>query len=133
VDEETQHYARVYKAKRARLNILEEQIAAMGEYSVLPHVAMERNSLKEELGMFVIAMESPARAEAGDELGPAGRFLVYYQQNQEIKKSIAALAVRSEDWRMIQRNWILIIGLIVVLILIAVVALVTYLFTRGAL
>jgi len=133
MDEETQHYARVYKAKRARLNVLEEQIAAIGEYNVLPHIAMERDSLKEELGMFVIAMESPARAEAGEELGPAGRFKVYYQQNQEIKKSIAALAVRSEDWRMIQRNWLVIIGLIVILILIAVVALVTYLFTKGAL
>jgi len=95
MDEETQHYARVYKAKRARLNVLEEQIAAIGEYNVLPHIAMERDSLKEELGMFVIAMESPARAEAGEELGPAGRFKVYYQQNQEIKKSIAALLART--------------------------------------
>jgi hypothetical protein len=133
MDDETQHYARVYKAKRARLNILEEQIAAMGEYNVLPHIAMERDSLTEEIGMFGIAMESPARAEAGDELGPAGRFLVYYQQNQDIKKSIAALAVRSEDWRMLQRNWLVIIGLVVILILIAVVALVTYLLTKGAL
>ena len=62
MDEETRHYARVYKAKRARLNVLEEQIAAVGEYNVLPHVAMERDSLTEELSMFEIAMESPARA-----------------------------------------------------------------------
>ncbi len=133
VDPETEHYARVFKAKRARLNVIEEQIAAMGEYNVLPHIAMERDSLKEELSMFGMAMESPARAEAGDELGPSGRFLVYYQQNQDIKRSIAAMKVDSEDWRMIQRNWLVIIGLIVILILIAVVALVTYLFTKGAL
>jgi len=133
VDEETLHYARVYKAKRARLNILEEQIAAMGEYNVLPHVAMERDSLTEELDMFEVAMESPARAEAGDELGVRGRFVVTYKQNQDIKKSLAALSVRSEEWREMQRNWIILIGLVVILILVAVVALVTYLFTKGAL
>ena len=133
MDDETRHYARVYKAKRSRLNILEEQIAAMGEYNVLPHIAMERDSLKEELDMFKVAMEAPARTEASDELGPSGRFLVYYQQNQDIKKSIAALSVESERWRMLQRNWILLIGLVVILILVAVVALVTYLLTKGAL
>ncbi len=133
MDDETQHYARVYKAKRARLNIIEEQIAAVGEYNVQPHVAMERDSLREELDMFGIALESPARADVGDELGPRGRFVVNYQQNQDIKKSIAALAVKSEEWREMQRNWIILIGLVVILILVAVVALVTYLFTKGAL
>lgn len=140
MDDETQHYARVYKAKRARLNILEEQIAAMGEYNALPHVAMERDSLKEELGMFEIALESPARADAGDELGPRGRFIVNYQQNQDIKKNIAALTVQfkefvqaSLEWRTMHRNWIVIIGLVVVLIFAAVVALITYLITKGAL
>jgi hypothetical protein len=133
VDEETVHYARVYKAKRARLNIIEEQIAAMGEYNVLPHIAMERDSLKEELGMVGVAMDSPARADVGDELGPRGRFVVNYQQNREIKQSIAALSVQSEEWRVVQRNWIVLIGLVVILILVAVVALVTFLITKGAL
>lgn len=133
MDEETKHYARVFKAKRARLNILEEQIAAIGEYNVPPHVAMERDSLTEELGMFEVAMESPARADASEELGVRGRFVVTYQQNQAIKKSLAALSVRSEEWREMQRNWIILIGLVVILILIAVVSLVTYLITKGAL
>jgi hypothetical protein len=140
MDEETIHYARVYKAKRARLNVLEEQIAAIGEYNVSPHVAMERNSLTEELAMFEVAIESPARADVSDELGPRGRFVVNYQQNQDIKKNIAALAVQFEqfvatslEWRTMHRNWIVIIGLVVILILVAVVALVTYLITKGAL
>lgn len=140
VDEETQHYARVFKTKRARLNELEVQAAAIGEYNVPPQIAMEIGSLKEELGMVTIAMESPARADVGDEIGPRGRFVVNYQQNQDIKKSIAALTVQfeqfvttSQEWRVIHRNWILIIGLVVILILVAVVALVTYLITKGAL
>lgn len=147
MDEETKHYARVYKAKRARLNVLEEQIAAMGEYNVQPHIAMERDSLTEELGMFELAMESPARADASEELGTRGRFVVNYQQNQDIKKNIqdikkntAALTVQFEqfvqaslEWRTMHRNWIVIIGLVVVLIFAAVVALITYLITKGAL
>lgn len=133
MDDETLHYARVFRAKRARLNIIEEQIAALGEYNVPPHVAMERDSLTEELGMFEIAMESPARADVGDELGPRGRFVVNYQQNQAIKKSLAALSVRSEEWREMQRNWIILIGLVVILILIAFTVFVTYLITKGAL
>lgn len=138
MDEETRHYARVYKAKRARLNVLEEQIAVQGEYNVLPHVAMERDSLKEELGMFEVAMASPARADVGDELGPRGRFTVNYQQNQDIKKNIAALAVQLEtfvrdslEWRAMHRNWILLIGVVVILIFAVVVALVTALVVRG--
>lgn len=133
VDEETKHYARVYKAKRARLNVIEEQIAAQGEYNVQPHLAMERDSLTEELAMFGIAIESPARADVSDELGPRGRFVVNYQQNQDIKKTLAVIVTQSEEWRAMQRNWIILIGLIVILILIAVVALVTYLLTKGAL
>jgi hypothetical protein len=133
VDEETQHYARVYKAKRARLNVIEEQIAAIGEYNVSPHVAMERDSLTEELVMFKVAMNAPVRADVSDELGPRGRFTVYYQQNQDIKKSIAALAVESERWRMLQRNWIILIGIAVFLLVIAFAVFVTYLITKGAL
>jgi hypothetical protein len=138
VDEETRHYARVYKAKRARLNILEEQIAAMGEYSVSPHVAMERDSLKEELGMFEVAMESPARADAGDELGVRGRFVVTYQQNRDIKRGMAGLDVKIETLAQtvetgfaMHRTWILLIGVVVILIFAIVVALVTAIIVGG--
>lgn len=123
----------MFRTKRARLNELEVQAAAMGQYNVPPQIAMEIGSLKEELGMFETAIESPIRAGVGDELGPRGRFVVNYQQNQDIKRSLAALAVQSQEWREMQRNWIILIGLVVILILVAVVALVTYLLTKGAL
>jgi hypothetical protein len=138
VDDETLHYARVYKAKRARLNILEEQIAAIGEFNVSPHVAMERDSLTEELGMFEVAMGSPARAEAGEELGVRGRFVVGYQQNQDIKKSMAALKVQIETLAKtvetgfaMHRTWILLIGVVVILIFAIVVALGTAMYIGG--
>lgn len=132
MDEETQRYAAIIKIKQARLHELDKQSATMGR-DTPPHIAMEIGSLKEELGMMEIALQSPARANSSDELGPQGRFLVYYQQNREIKQSIAALAIESREGRAVQRQWIFLIGLVVVLILIAVVALVTYLFARGAL
>jgi len=113
--------------------VLDIQAAALGKYNVPPQIEMERQSLMEELGMLELAIQAPARSEVGDELGPGGRFLVYYQQNREIKQSIAALAVESREGRAVQRNWILLIGLVVILILVAVVALVTYLLTKGAL
>jgi hypothetical protein len=138
VDDETLHYARVYKTKRARLNILEEQIAAIGEFNVSPHIAMERDSLTEELGMFEVAMGSPARAEAGEELGVRGRFVVTYQQNQDIKKSMAALKVQAETLAKtvetgfaMHRNWILLIGVVVILIFAIVVALGTAIYIGG--
>lgn len=140
VDEETQRYAAVLKIKQARLHKIEEQIAALGEYNAPPHLAMERDSLMDELGMFEIAIAAPARAIATDELGPAGRFLVTHQHYREVKQSLAAISVdlekfikASQEWRDMHRNWILLIGLVVILILVAVVALVTYLFTKGAL
>jgi hypothetical protein len=133
VDEETLRYAAIIKIKQSRLQELEEQAAGMGIYYTPPHIAMEIDSLKEELGMMDVAIESPARTSVGDELGPRGRFVVNWQQNQDIKKSIAAILVKMETGFKMQRNWIILIGLIVVLILIAFTVFVTYLATKGAL
>lgn len=140
MDEETERFIQIRKIKAARLFELDKQAAAFGSFGVPPQIEMERVSLRDELGMMESAIAAPARAHVGDELGAAGRFLVYHQQNREIKQSIAALAVQfesfvtaSQEWRVMHRNWILLIGLVVILILIAVVALTTYLFTKGAL
>lgn len=133
MDEETQHYVRVLKVKQARLYELDLQAAALGKYNVPPHVEMERQSLMDELGMLEIAIQSPARASVTDELGPAGRFLVNHEQYREVKQSIAALSVQSEEWRAMQRLWMLIIGIIALLILIGVTVLATVVMLRGAL
>ena len=138
MDDETRHLIEVRKAKLDRLRFLDEQAAKFGPLYTPPHIEMERGSLREELGMVETAIQSPARAEVSDELGPAGRFQVNYQQNREIRQSIAALAVQLEtfmsaslEWRTRHRFWLLIIGFFVLLILIAVVALVTYAVTGG--
>ena len=131
MDEETQHYISVRKIKLSRLHELDRQAAAHGEFNVPPHVQMERTSLREELGMVEAAINSPARAEVTEELGQGGRFIVNYQQNREIKQSIAALSI--EIGTFMNRQQLIIIGVAVsvVVILVGVVAVVTYIFTRG--
>ena len=137
MDDETRRYIAIRKIKQARLFELDKQAATYG-LAVPPHIEMERVSLRDELSMVESAIAAPARAEVGDELGVSGRFLVYHQQNREIKQSIAALAVQLESfiaqsvaWRAMHRQWLLIIGMAVIVILIAVVAIVTYLLTTG--
>jgi len=133
LDDETQHYVRVLKVKQARLRILDEQAAALGEYNVPPHIEMERQSLMDELGMIEFAIAAPARAEVTEQLGPAGRFLVNHQQYREVKQSLAAISVKIEQGFAMHRQWIMIIGVAVLLILVAVVAIVTAIALRGGL
>lgn len=138
MDEETRHYARVLKAKQDRLFVLDEQAAAYGKYNVPPHIEMERTSLRDELGMVEMAIQAPARAKIGDELGPAGRFLVSHQQYLEVKQSIAAVAVSLEefikqslDWRMKISQFVLLIAITVGFIVVIVVAYVAYSIGKG--
>jgi hypothetical protein len=140
VDDEVKHLIEVRKAKIQRLHELDKQAATFGPLYTPPYIEMERGALREELGMVETAIKSPARAEVSEELGASGRFQVNYQQNREIRQSIASLAVQLEtfiaaslEWRTMHRTWILIIGLVVILILVAVVALVTYTVTRAGL
>ncbi len=137
LDEETRRYAEIIRAKQDRLYVLDVQAAKYG-IDVPPHIAMERVSLEAELRATETALDSPIRAEFGDDLGPRGRFVVNHEQNRQIKQSIAAIAVKldrfiktSEAWRDVNRQVLLIIGVIVIVILIAVVAITTYLLTTG--
>lgn len=139
MDTETIRYAEIVRAKQDRLHLLDIQAAKYG-IAVPPHIEMERGSLQDELRMMETAIASPARAEIGDELGPAGRFIVNHQQNREIKQSIAVVMVKldrfieqSESWRSMHRQLILIIGVAVIAVLVALAIIVTYLVTRGAL
>lgn len=138
MDEDTRHYITLRKTKLKRLRELDIQAAAYGEYSVPPHIQMERTSLQDELGMVESAINAPARAEVGDELGERGRFLVYHQQNREIRQSIAAVAVQLEEfikqsleWRMKISQWVLLITITVFIIILIVVAYVAYEIGRG--
>lgn len=138
MDEETQRYAEIIRIKYRHLHELDKQAAALGAYNVPPHIEMQRQTLMEELGMMETALESPAGARVGDELGPRGRFVVNYQQNREIKQGMAALKVQIETLAStvetgfaMHRNWILLIGVVVILILVVVVALITALIVGG--
>jgi preprotein translocase subunit SecF len=155
VDEETQRLIAIRRIKQARLHELDKQAAAMGEYAVPPHIQMERNDLRRDLGLAQLelsavetAIAAPITSNVGDELGPNGRFMVYYQQNREIKQSIAKLAddfdefkngrfqdfvSESKDWRMRNRQWLLIIGVAVVIILVIIVAYVAFQAGQGRL
>jgi hypothetical protein len=139
VDEETIRYAQIIKAKQDRLHVLDLQAARYG-IDVPPHIAMERVSLEAELHAVETTLDSPIRAELGDELGPSGRFIVNHQQNREIKQSIAAVSVKldrfiddSKLWRDVNRQVLLIIGIAVIIVLLALAVLTTYVLTKGAL
>lgn len=132
MDAETRRYAEIIKAKQARLHQLDKQAATMG-LDTPPHVEMERQTIREDLELMEVAIESPISGTVSDELGPRGRFVANYQQNQQIKQSIAALGVKLGQRLDMHRNIVILIGIVVILILVAVVALVTYLITKGAL
>lgn len=128
MDAGTQHYGRILKAKRARLGELEVQSAKYG-IDTPPHVEMERVSLREEVEMLEKAIQSPARSQIVDELGVDGRYLVYYQQNRDVLSGVEGL--RSENKML--RTILIVIGIAVVIILVAVAAIIGYLFARGGL
>jgi CHASE3 domain sensor protein len=137
VDEETRRYAEIIKAKQARLHQLDKQAATMG-LDTPPHIEMERQTLQEELDAMIVALESPITGSISDDLGPRGRFVVNYQQNQQIKQGMGALNVKIETLAKtveagfaMHRNWILLIGMVVILIFAIVVALVTAIVVGG--
>jgi hypothetical protein len=137
VDDETQRYAEIIRIKQRHLHELDKQAATLG-IETPPHIEMQRQTLMEELGMMEVALESPASADVGDELGPRGRFVVNYQQNREIKQGMAALKVQIETLAKtvetgfaMHRNWILLIGMVVILIFAIVVALGTAMYIGG--
>lgn len=128
MDEEARRYAAIIKAKQDRLFQLNRQAAQMG-MDTPPHIEMERQTLQEEVGMFEVALESPASASASDELGPRGRFAVNYQQNRRAEQRLDLLIRVLE---MFGRLFILVgIGLLIILVI--VVAGITYVVTKGGL
>jgi hypothetical protein len=147
MDEETRRYIRIQKEKQAELGILEEQAARFGDLYVPPHIKMQIGVLKDELSVVESAIKSPARSGVADELGTAGRFAVYHQDNRDVKQMIAALAVdienagkQSREWRdhleaRMNRlgSWGIVITILVVAILVAGAIFVTYVLTKGAL
>lgn len=124
--------------KRRRLHELEKQADYYGERDVPPHIEMERVQLSYELGIVETALNSPARAGIGDELGPAARFTVGLESSRRLESAVSLLGRRLDDfiddskaWRNMHRQVLLIIGIAVIVILVIVVALGTAMYIRG--
>jgi len=138
-DEEALRLADRHEIKKQRLAILDKQADLYGERDVPPQIEMERVQLRYELKIIETALNTPARSTLGDELGPAARFMVNVEQNRQIEQKIALLGKRLEDfigesksWRDMNRQVLLIVGIVVIIILVAVAVLTTYVLTRGA-
>lgn len=124
MDEETKHYANLLKIKQALLYKLDEQAAGFGMLHVPPHIEMERDSLRDEISMLETAIQTPARAEITDELGPAGRFLVNHQELREIRRTLTSF-IKSV------RVGFLVMGGVLVGVVVVVAIIATYLIVRG--
>jgi hypothetical protein len=134
VDDETKRLVRIRTAKKAQLGALEEQIANLGEHYAPPHMLVERKALADEIQMVEDAVTTPARPFIGDELGASGRFLVYHAENKRTNDGMVLLFARVEglfEEMKLHRQWLVIIGGIVVVVLLIVAIFVTYVLTKG--
>src|SRR5262249_30867609 len=123
--------------KRRRLHELDKQADRYG-VDTPPHIEMERTQLRYELGVVETAINSPARVQIGDELGPAGRFMYSSEQNRQTLEAVRLIGTRLDEfirdsltWRSMHRTLITVLIVVVVVILVAVVAISTYLLTHG--
>jgi len=139
VDNDEQRLIERREIKRRRLHELDKQADRYGPETP-PHIEMERTQLRYELGIVESAISNPARPQIGDELGAAGRFMVNMEQGRQTIEAIRFIGTRLDEfikdsiaWRNMHRTLITILIVAVVCMLIAVVAIVTYLFARGGL
>lgn len=137
MDDETQRWAELRELKRRRLHEL-DKLAALHGANTPAEVAIERAALRQELGMVEAAIISPARPEIGDELGERGRFLYYGAELKRANDAITALGEHfaafvedSQEWRAMHRQWIILIGIVVVITLLGMAIVATYVFSHG--
>jgi phosphoglycolate phosphatase-like HAD superfamily hydrolase len=137
--EEQAHFEEVSALRLRTLRTIEAQIERQGgEAYAQSHLLNQRTELQYQLGIVEKAASSAASGVSED-LGPSGRFAVYYKQNEEIQAAVRLLGRRldefiagSLEWRSMHRQWIFIIGFVVVMILLILVAVITWLAARGS-
>jgi hypothetical protein len=121
----------------------------LGDAHTPPHIQVERAQLRAELGIVESVIGwSRARPSIGDELGPNGRFLAYMAESKrgnteahrasaEARRANDGIAMLGErldgvlDELKMHRQFFLLIGIVVVVILVAGAVIVTYVLTRG--
>jgi hypothetical protein len=136
-DSETDRLRELREIKRQRLHELDKQAERYG-YDVPAHIALERAELQKELKPLDVVVDRAPSAAFVEELGGSGRFGVTYGEIQRANDGIALLGERLDDfiaisreWRAMHRQWIILIGIVVVVILVAFAVVATYVFTRG--
>ena len=125
-DDEAQHLLDLQAIKRRRLRALDKQIETYGEAGAPTHLVVERDELRQALGVVETVIRSPLHASIGDELGERWRFVAYLEEVRGVRQSVALLGARLEAfveastmWRN-RITWII----VVLIIIVSVIALV---------
>jgi hypothetical protein len=139
VGEETQRLLELRATRLQRLQVLEIQQATFG-VDCPAHIIIEVAGLRRSLGLLDAAVVSPLDDNIVEELGQSGRYRATDTKLRRIDDALAFLGERLEAsidesrmWRGTHRQLIIVIGIAVIVILMAVVAIATYLVTRGGL
>lgn len=139
MDDATHRLLEIRAAKLARLRLLELRQAREGD-GTDPAVIIEIEGLRRGLGQLDAAVASPLTADVVEELGQSGRYMATDTRLSHIERNIARLGAQLElfiedtvNWRSEHRQWLIIITIVVVFVLMALVAIVSHLLTKGSL
>lgn len=83
-DDEIARIKHLYDAKRARLHIIEQQIAQFGEKWAPAHLLTERAELNEAIAKYETVLGSAIPTEVGDDLGTGGRFVLLLEEIRRV-------------------------------------------------
>lgn len=88
-DEELERLKELREIKRNNLRVIERQIAQFGEKWAPAHKLTERAELREAIAKYDTVLGSALSSDIGDDLGGAGRFILYLEELKAVKESIA--------------------------------------------
>jgi hypothetical protein len=138
MDDETQRLIQIRNAKLERLRLLEIQQARQGN-DAPPHLVVEIEGLRRALGIVDAAVSSPLTPDVVDALGPSGRYMATDTRLNAIERSIARWSAQWElfiedsmRWRQLHWLWLVIITVAIIFALLILVAVVTYILTKGS-
>lgn len=134
MSDDAEHFYDLRQVKLKRLRALDKQAALLGDAQTPAHIQVERAELRAELGLVEGIIGLAMRPQIGDELSANGRFLAYIVEIKRANDGIAQLGEKLEGvFEQVNRfrQWIILIGIVVVVILVAGAVVATYVFTRG--
>lgn len=138
MDDETQRLIQIRNAKLSRLRLLELRQAREGE-ATDPAIVVEIEGLRRALGLVDAAVSSPLTPDVVEALGQSGRYMATDTRLNAIERSIARWGAQWElfiedsmRWRQVHWVWLVIITVAIIIALLILVAVVTYVLTRGS-